>query len=350
MKKHSFATQLLIVALTLIIASAIQSPPASAAANAQSTNAAPLASPLPLGTLSLTSDVEPNCPSGHTCHGFVVTCSGLQQAHGFLAYRSPSGTKRGLVMFFSGGYGTSWWSGGQSDPAASFFQNLIQDGFMLVQVRWVDSWLTAAAGQDTGSSKLACRPATAVQWVYTNQYLPLGVQNQLGRCGFCITGNSGGSSQVSYTLSHYGLEGILNAVIPTSGPPHAAQRKGCLRNSGETAYWYDASASQTIDSSYGFSGTNGPCSLHDASWTSRWDAESVDISGNDYYHPNTRIQIILGGQDNTSAPAHAQDYAARLQAAHTPYFTLQTVPTMPHTIQQSADGLAALHTALLAIP
>lgn len=49
-----------------------------------------------------------------------------------------------------------------------------------------------------------------------------------------MTDNSGGSSQVSYALELYGFEGILDAVIPTSNPPHAAQEKGCFDVAGFT--------------------------------------------------------------------------------------------------------------------
>jgi hypothetical protein len=72
-----------------------------------------------------------------------------------------------------------------------------------------------------------------------------------------LIGNSGGASRSSCALSHYGLESLLDAAVPSGGPPHAAQTKGCLRTSGQEAYWYDSGASATIDS-YGFQGTSGP--------------------------------------------------------------------------------------------
>jgi hypothetical protein len=188
------------------------------------------------------------------------------------------------------------------------------------------------------------------KWVHDNQFAPLGLAQQaVGSCGFCISGNSGGASQVAYALSFYGLDSILDAVIPTSGPPHAAQAKGCLRRSGEEAYWYDGGASDTIDSSYGFAAGQGPCSRHDASFASRWDAESADTGGNDFFYPRTRVVVILGAQDASSAPPHARDFATRLDLAGTPYVTLQVVPNMAHPIQQSQDGLAALHAALLGV-
>ena len=308
------------------------------------------ATPLPLGTVALTSDTDSTCPAGHTCQGIAVSCPNVQRpARAFLATADPTAPTRGLVVLATGGGGTSWWSEASS-LAGSFVDTLRADGFVVVQLRWVDQWLASAPGEDAGSGHLACRPATVFRWVHDNQFLPLGFSaSAIGRCGYCITGNSGGASQVSYALSFYGLDSILDAVIPTSGPPHAAQAKGCLRDTNNQAYWYDTGASAIIDSSYGFAAGQGPCALHDSSFVPRWDAESVDTGGNDFVYPHTRVVIILGGQDTSSAPPHARDFANKLALAGTPFLNLQVVPNMGHPIQQSSDGLSALHAALLAV-
>jgi hypothetical protein len=315
---------------------------------AVSASAGPAAAqPLSLGTLTLNSDSDPSCPAGHTCQGFQVTCPGVALAgRGFLATGTAISAPRAVVVLTTGGGGTEWWGG--IPLAADFVADLRADGFTVVQLRWVDPWLRAGEGEDAGSAHLACRPATGFKWVHDNVYGPLGIDDpyRVGRCGFCISGNSGGASQSSYPLSHYGLETLLDASIPTSGPPHAAQAKGCLRNPGQEAYWYAPSSTSTIDSSYGFIATGGPCAAHDAAFVPRWDEESVDTQGSDYFHDRTRVHIILGGQDSTSAPAHAQDYVARLAAEGTPYLTNELVPSMPHSIRGSSDGLAALGAAL----
>lgn len=60
----------------------------------------------------------------------------------------------------------------------------------------------------------------------------------------------------------------------------------------------------------------------------------------------TRIQIIVGGQDNPTIRNHADDYFKVLQAAHQPMLTWQQVPRMAHQIEQSQEGLDALFSAL----
>jgi hypothetical protein len=271
-----------------------------------------------------------------------------QPARAFVATAQPTGPVRGLVVLASGGQGDQWWST-VTPLGGPFADSLRADGFVVVQLRWVDPWLASAPGEDAGPGHLACRPATVFRWVYDNQFSPLGLAaTREGVCGFCISGNSGGASQVSYALSFYGLEPILDAVIPTSGPVHSALTKGCLQVVGEEAYWYDNGYRGTIDSSYGFSSGQGPCFVHDATFVPRWMAESTDTGANDLFYTGTRVVVIVGGRDTTYAPAHARDFAAALERAGTPNVTLQTVGAMGHRIQASADGLSALHDALLA--
>lgn len=308
------------------------------------------AAPWPLGTFTVESG-HPRCLTGYTCTKFAVSsCSNVSaEAEGVVAEAFPSGAQnvRGLVAFFSGDEGLTWWS---SAPSASRFLSKLrsQDRFVVVQVKWLDSWLQAPRREDDGSAHLGCRPATAIDWIYQNVYLPLGVTPGPGECGFCVTGNSGGASQVSYALSHYGLDGILNGVFPTSGPPHAAQVKGCLP--GSPGYAYEGSELRRIDLSYGFDdsqGDRGPCMLSDSSWTPRWQVESVDTGANDVSYPSTRVEFVIGADDTSSAVAHARDYRDLLEQDPSNDVTWTVVQGMGHSIQASPTGLAALEAALL---
>ncbi len=304
--------------------------------------------PRPLGTLVLTAEQDSTCPAGHSCQGFVVRCPSVSHdATGFLGVLPPDGTPRGVVMLFGGGAGRGWWSE-SSDLGGPFVEGLRSDGFVVVQTSWETGWSAAAPGEQTDPAVLACRPATVVDWVHAHHWTPGDPVGPVGRCGFCVTGNSGGASQVSYALSHYGLEPILDAVIPTSGPPHAALDKGCLRRPGEEAYWYSPDSARTIDSSYGFYGGGGPCETHDPAFTARWLGGAVDTGGDDYVHPATRVHFIFGGLDGGNAPDLGRDYRARLEAAGSPLVSEVEVPTMPHSVQASPDGLAALRDAILA--
>jgi len=306
----------------------------------------------PLGTLTILPD-NPTCLARFTCSKFVVSgCTGVSSdAQGVLAEADPSDpeTVRGSVVFFSGSEGLEWWSA-PSLTAEKFLSKLrSRDHFVVVQVKWLDSWLKSPSGVDEGPAHLACRSATTIDWIYQNVYLPLGITPGEGECGFCITGNSGGASQVAYAMSHYGLDGVVNAAFPTSGPPHAAQEKGCLP--GFPHYRYEVGPLALVDLSYGFDdgqGDLGPCLTKDSSFAGRWEEESVDTGANDTSYPATRIHFLIGANDTSSAVPHAADYRDLLQQDPSNDVTWTLVPNMAHAIQTSLDGLAALEATLTA--
>ena len=321
---------------------------AAAVAAVSGTSASPARSAaLPLGTVSLNPGADPQGAGGAT-QAFSVACPGVQRAaRGFMRTVRPAGKANGVILFFSGGGGTGYW--GRGARSGEFFQELAREGKISVEIRWQDAWLTAAPGEAIGPARLACRPATIIRWAHDNLFRPLGVTGgALGSCGFCITGNSGGATQVSYALSHYGLDTILDAVVPSGGPPHAAMAKGCLRNPAEQNYWYAESSAGTIDRSYGFVGRgDGPCARHDPSFVPRWLADSVDTSGDDYVHPRTRIVFLFGAQDRIQN-GFPLDYIARLRAAGSPLVSVVVAPNTPHATMSTPEGLAAFRAALLA--
>lgn len=303
--------------------------------------------PLPLGTLSLDGRRDPGCPGDFECMGFKVVCPGLRSpASGFMALSSPDGPPRGVVVFFSGTTGRGYWSG--ASRLTPPFMNLLRlDGFLLVQVRWTEGWLISARGEEVGPALLACRPATAVQWIHDNLYAPLRIDPGVGECGFCLTGQSGGGDQAMYALASYGLDGIVDAVVPSSSPTHSALAQGCL---GAPGLAYATSDAQLIDDSYGFIGSlewQGPCVNADPSFTPEWRRDALDTGGTDFVYDTTRIHFIEGRLDDSGAPQHAIVFYDLLVRNGSPYLTFEPIGDMSHAITESQDGLDALRKALL---
>ena len=327
------------------------SPKAPSASPGPPSPQAPAPTPVPvptfaLGTVTSIATQPKACPTGSVCAGFNVVCPGVTEPRiAFTATRMPLGSPRGMVVFFAGDFGQDWWAG--EEPGSTAFLGRLQaQGFVTVQVRWETGWSIAAPGEDAGTGHLACRASSMIRWIHDHRYVPLHVPaGPIGQCGFCITGNSAGASQVSYALSFYGLDVILDGVFPTSGPPQAAQDKGCLRRQGENGYAYGSNA-PVIDQAHGFLTTAGPCERADPTFLSRWLAESVDTGGRDFIHPETRVSFIHSDNDFPTVP-HVLDYIARLRAAGTPFLTEKVVPGMPHRIQTSAAGLEALFRGIL---
>ncbi|HVF35977.1 MAG TPA: hypothetical protein VND91_11700 [Candidatus Saccharimonadia bacterium] len=303
-------------------------------------DATELVAALPLGTFVPGGGVVTNCPAGFQCSAFAVSCSGVtNNANGFLAVRNTTATFRGVLVFFTGGSGGSWWTG-QGGDVAAFAEELRALGFTIAQVRWGTNWLESSPGNDAGTAHLGCRPATVIKHLHDTLYAG-GSRSETGRCGFCISGNSGGASQVSYALSHYGLDTILDAVVPTGGPPHADLAKACL----DPASGYALDTRNFLDRGFGYFAGNGPCATRDASFTPRWTAESIGTGGSDYDHPPTRVHIVIGDQD-VGMQRIAATYIDRLRATGTP-LTYTIAVNTPHGVFSTQAGRAAIEAAIL---
>ena len=181
--------------------------------------------------------------------------------------------------------------------------------------------------------------------MHDNQYRPLGLGDPADRCGFCLTGNSGGASAIAYAVTRYGLSNIVGRVVPTGGPPHAALAKGCMRTSGQQAYWFEAGNAANIDSSYGYA-SNGPCVLNQPTFQNRWLADSVDAPAANSRMTHLSVVLILGAADTTVAPSHARDWAALLDSQGTKV-TVVEVPGMGHDNSGDPGGQRALRDALM---
>jgi hypothetical protein len=300
----------------------------------------------PLGKFSQKSSITSGCPSGYSCRKFEISCPGVNEpGTGTLAVASAHEDPRGLVMFFTGGSGKSWWTAGEETH--QFAEDLRVLGFAIVQVKWSGKgWLRSSPGNDAGIAHLACRPATVIQYVHEKYYVPLGIHTPIGKAGFCITGNSGGASQISYALSHYGLDQILDVVIPTGGPPHTALAKSCMNNPDEERYWFPLRTRKFIDTGFGFFDGNGPCANQNSSFIPRWNQESPSTGGNDYFHPTTRIKFLFGKSDRRMRLI-AKDYFRQLRAGESPYVSRKNISNTSHSIAQTEEGLTALKKAIL---
>ena len=300
-----------------------------------------------LGKYTVLSGSGADCPKGFTCSGFRVSCPGVNKAdEGFIAKRSPSGTPKGTIMFFSEKGGNAWETKRYPAALSLMTKDLTSLGYQSVQVRWESAWLASTGGEKAGPAKLGCRPATVIKWVHDHIYRPRA--HGVGACGFCIMGESGGASQISYALAFYGLDRYVDGAIPVAGPPHAALAKGCSPDA--RGYTWPTYTADTMDHSYGFLEGNGPCAEQDQSWASRWEADGIDTGGNDYVHPETRVVFLLGTKDGTLAVNHGRDYADRLQNAGSPLVSVNWVDGMHHTPWDTSVGIAAVKAAIVDAP
>ena len=244
----------LVVGILLLLVLAVPGAASTALLASKSASSTPFA----LGTLIVTGPGPADCPSGTDCVSYSVSCPDvIQSIDGYLSVGSTPGPTRGMATFFTGAGGLNWLT--DADPnMPAFMADLRNNGIVTVESTWATDWRFASSGEDAGLEHLSCRAATVIRYVYDVYYLPLGLTPAAGECGFCLIGNSGGASQISYALEFYGLEDILNAVIPSGGPTYGAVAKSCMNTSGEEAYQFTAPRRDDIDHATGYLNKDGP--------------------------------------------------------------------------------------------
>ncbi len=291
--------------------------------------------PRPLGAVEVLSGPTP-CDE-QECYELSVTCPEVRDpARARLKVGSLSeGTPRGTILFTSAGVGTGLYE----DNGYKIIKDTTESGFRSVQLQWLDSWLVASSGEPAGQVRLACRPATVANWVHEN------IHQRSATTAFCATGHSGGAMQVSYMLTHYGLETIFAAVVPTGGPPSARLDRGCMRDDTENAavalidygvtvmdagFGFLPAGDPSEDASYLQLGT-GPCARGDAAFEDELRAASVASGDGDYTYPRTMLWFVLESIDDTHAVAQGLLYHDLLVQRKSPLVRKDVIPNVDHS-------------------
>jgi hypothetical protein len=292
----------------------------------------------PLGTYTAGAEDTSTCVAGSTCTDFTVTCPGIGTIDGVLAVAEPAATTAGVILLHGGGGGVGFW--GDSTIAAASVKSLVDQGFVVVQPLWSHGW--SSADGPLGAPLLSCRPATVMRYVYDTIYAPLGLTPAPYACGFCVSGNSAGASGLAYAMNQYGLGPLVDRAVFSSGPPHAQIVSGCLGD--DPTKLYRDEATSFIDDAYGFH-QDGPCALQDPSYADEFARDSMETTGRNGF-PGV-VSFVLSQDPTDTARYHALFWAELLRLGGTRIETT-LVPDMPHKVQESRPGLAAVEALLVA--
>lgn len=298
-----------------------------------------------------------NC-AGQTCYTLDVTCPGVvEDMRAELRVADPAAPSRGTILFTTGGGGGGLWEHFGSD-AARVLAELRTAGFRTVQLSWPTGWLNGAAEQLEGHARLACRPATVARWVLDTLHAPPPATPRAGNptpapvtLPFCSTGNSGGSAQISYMLTDYGLAEELAAVIPTGGPPMGRIDLGCLQTDrAQAALWYPPSSAGTIDRGFGYDARgDGPCLGQSEAARPLLEAASLAFgSDRDYVYPRTMVWFVNGENDLSNAVPQGLSFYERLLAEGSPLVRRSIAPGTPHATPSTRAGAEMIRDILLA--
>jgi len=291
----------------------------------------------PLGKVEVLSG--PVQCTGATCYEIRVTCPEVSApARARLKVVDVGKSPKGTILFTTGAFGTQSYD--SLPETARILSDVSTAGFRTVQLQWIDSWLLGSPGKEEGHARLGCRPATVARWVYDT------LHQRGASTAFCATGHSGGAAQVAYMLSHYGLEDILSAVVPSGGPPMARMDQSCARDDGKnSSMTFPDWASRVIDAGFGFfppggpqglapnelAPASGPCARDEPAFREKLRQASVASGDGDYVYPRTQVWFVFEGIDDSHAVAMGTAYHDLLMERKSPLVQKTVVPDVSHS-------------------
>jgi hypothetical protein len=201
-------------------------------------------------------------------------------------------------------------------------------GFGTVQVVWASNWWAGAKDQEEGYGKLACRPASVIEWIYTNLH-PAPSQP------FCATGHSNGASQIGYVLAQYGMSDILDHVLFESGPNYSRVDHACISDPAYAQLYFTSNAGRDlVDWSFGLNGSGtGPCLNNNPAYLSKFEEASLSLGASwEYVYPTTNVSFIFGGDDGGSTAAHGIFHHDTVVASGSPYVSMEVIAGAGHDV------------------
>jgi hypothetical protein len=160
---------------------------------------------------------------GMVCHSATVAgCPNVDNINFIYGYVAPTGVPKGVITYFDGGDGTS---AVKEEPELEMLTYYASQGYGVVEIGWSTAWEHTT---NANIQNAACRPATFLNFVYENIYLPITTgQNGNAKAGMCAQGFSAGSAAVAYSLAYYGAGTYLDNVELISGPVLSDLNQGC---------------------------------------------------------------------------------------------------------------------------
>ncbi len=193
----------------------------------------------PLGTVapSTAAAAQISCPtfagglSGATCYQLKVSCDAVAGYNVYLKVNTPT-SPVGTVIFGTGSGGNTLYDNepsfivGAVNGGETIVQGVFNAGYTTVQVSYGGSFDSTASTNGWlqgpgGVRRLACRYATAADWIYKN------IHNSNKSAPMCATGHREGSGALGYAVTEYGLASEFSLIEHTSGPAMTLLHWGC---------------------------------------------------------------------------------------------------------------------------
>ncbi|MBI1888905.1 MAG: hypothetical protein HYS15_03165 [Candidatus Spechtbacteria bacterium] len=235
---------------------------------------------------------------------------------------------KGSIFFAIGRFGTDYYS----DELPAYARS---QGFQTYRIKWVGEygWGTGTGG--AGFRKAMCGFSDVVKWVKDK-----GIAANSD--AMCATGNSGGSFQISYGLSDYGVGDYLDMVILTGGPV-GRWDAGCFDSSSSGYFPTNLRGRGIIDYMFGYAQDinqrTGPCVRGDGSnpdVVRRFQDESLVSPAINimYSFPSTKVNFVQTVEDSSSAYPLAKFYYDAISSQKSWY----DIPGTEHEVYRMVGG------------
>lgn len=293
------------------------------------------------------------CPTtglaGTACYSLAVTCQNLPTYTVYLKTIAPSGTPVGAVTLIMGGTSIDLYENFVNGTVT--VQNLVNAGFLTVQISFAHPFTTSESGWQTnvngaGVRAASCRYAAVTQWIKSNlaSAVPL-----------CATGSSAGAAQIGEGLAHYSLADVLDFAELTSGPPFTRVDYACipsLQPNPQVEYCSNADDGQAvnvtdatnfIDPAYPGAWCSESVQTNDTSHEQQFYNDSVTFTDAVLSYPSTPVWFLYGGKDGSPAINQGELYRTSITSST----SRNCVPDAPHNVPDVSDGAAQIATDLI---
>lgn len=280
-----------------------------------------------------------------------------------------SGDPVGVILFLMGGGSTAGYeSATEGDTVVEAARTA---GYRVVQISWANNsgpgaWLGSPSSTSYGGDGYpdgplyagGCRAATLFKAIAMSDIMPSG-----GR--YIATGQSGGSAQLTYALTRYGLGDWFDGVLLTGGPSIGVMREGC---EGSKSTWWQSQCATwrvTVGSAcqYGDAEVGGQfidllwndgrrnCALGQAfradHFSQSYGYQSALGGRAQRRFPYTTIRQLIGDADGSEAVPMGRYLINKIRdRSGSAVSAVVTVNSVPHLVPDTAEGASAM-TAML---
>ena len=327
-----------------------------------------------LGNCATNFSNNPN----NACKTLAIACGGndYSEVQVRMHYPAPTTTPMGTIVFGSGGTGTNWVYNPMNPDNKIYMaiDRLVSDGYTVVERTWTNGWWGDGQAGD-GLVAPACRYVELLKWLKTNVY---------NQGGFCAMGNSGGSSEIAYGMTHWNAGNLLDLAVLSGGPPMGRIDYGCFYDnapgwkneclqmwnqfghadecgrldidplvindpnytdnivSSDAACGYGLSQQTTFDAAFSMPGNTNICSTQSPGSQNYMRHESVLSPNALLSYPNTSMHFIFGKSDCTEAALLGKLYAYEVASQK----TVTHLDGVVHSIWKSLDGAKRVYKTL----